>query len=101
MLTHTSGIRDFTKMKSLSDIAQKEMTPKMMVDFFKNEPVDFAPGEKFDYNNSGYVLLGYLIELVSGEKYEDYIRIHIFDKAGMSQSCYASDRKVIKNRAYG
>lgn len=101
LLTHTSGIKDFTKMKSLSDIAQKEMTPKMMVDFFKNEPVDFAPGEKFDYNNSGYVLLGYLIELVSGEKYEDYISTHIFDKAGMSQSCYASDRKVIKNRAYG
>lgn len=101
LLTHTSGIKDFTKMKSLSDIAQKEMTPKMMVDFFKNEPVDFAPGEKFDYNNSGYVLLGYLIELVSGEKYEDYIKKHIFDKAGMSQSYYASDRKVIKNRAYG
>ncbi|WP_338839303.1 serine hydrolase domain-containing protein [Flavobacterium ginsenosidimutans] len=101
LLTHTSGIKDFTKMKSLSDIAQKEMTPKMMVDFFKNEPVDFAPGEKFDYNNSGYVLLGYLIELVSGEKYEDYISTHIFDKAGMSQSSYASDRKVIKNRAYG
>lgn len=101
LLTHTSGIKDFTKMKSLSDIAQKEMTPKMMVDFFKNEPVDFAPGEKFDYNNSGYVLLGYLIELVSGEKYEDYIKKHIFDKTGMSQSYYASDRKVIKNRAYG
>lgn len=101
LLTHTSGIRDFTKMKSLSYIAQKEMTPKMMVDFFKNEPVDFAPGEKFDYNNSGYVLLGYLIELVSAEKYEDYIRAHIFNKAGMSQSHYASDRKIIKNRAYG
>lgn len=101
LLTHTSGIKDFTKMKSLGDIAQKEMTPKMMVNFFKDEPVDFAPGEKFDYNNSGYVLLGYLIELVSGEKYEDYIGKHIFDKVGMTRSCYASDRKVIKGRAYG
>ncbi|BAV06445.1 CubicO group peptidase, beta-lactamase class C family [Filimonas lacunae] len=101
LLTHTSGIKDFTKMKSLADIAQKEMTPKMMVDFFKDEPVDFAPGEKFDYNNAGYVLLGYLIELVSGEKYEEYIRGHIFDKVGMTRSYYASDRKVIKGRAYG
>lgn len=101
LLTHTSGIKDFTKMKSLADIAQKDMTPKMMVDFFKNEPVDFVPGEKFDYNNSGYVLLGYLIELVSGEKYEEYIRKHIFDKVGMTRSYYASDRKVIKGRAYG
>ena len=101
LLTHTSGIKDFTKMKALRDIAQKEMTPKMMVDFFKNEPVDFLPGEKFDYNNSGYVLLGYILELVSGESYEDFIEKHIFEKAGMNQSCYATDRQIIKKRAYG
>jgi CubicO group peptidase (beta-lactamase class C family) len=101
LLTHTSGIKDFTKMKSLSEISQKEMTPKMMVDFFKNEAVDFAPGEKFEYNNSGYVLLGYLIELVSGESYEAFIKKNLFEKAGMSQSCYASDRKVIHQKAYG
>lgn len=101
LLTHTSGIKDFTKMKSLGEIAQKEMTPKMMVDFFKNEPVDFAPGEKFEYNNSGYVLLGYIIEIVSGETYEDFIQKNIFDKAGMTKSFYASDRKIISDRAYG
>jgi CubicO group peptidase (beta-lactamase class C family) len=101
LLTHTSGIKDFTKMKSLRDIAQKEMSPKMMVDFFKNEPVDFAPGEKFDYNNSGYVLLGYLIELVSGGTYEDFIKENIFKKVGMNQSNYATDRLIINKRAYG
>ena len=101
LLTHTSGIKDFTKMKALRDIAQKEMTPKMMVEFFKNEPVDFKPGEKFDYNNSGYVLLGYIIELVSGETYEDYIKKHIFQKVGMNQSYYATDRQIIAKRAYG
>jgi CubicO group peptidase (beta-lactamase class C family) len=101
LLTHTSGIKDFTKMKALSDIAQKEMTPAQMVDFFKNEPVDFAPGEKFDYNNSGYVVLGYIIELASGETYEDFIKKNIFDIIGMTNSYYASDRKIIKNRAYG
>jgi CubicO group peptidase (beta-lactamase class C family) len=101
LLTHTSGIMDFTKMKSLSEIAQKEMPAKELVNFFKNEPVDFSPGEKFAYNNSGYVLLGYLIELVSGERYEDFIRKHIFEKIGMSHSSYASDRRVILKRAYG
>ncbi|NII84458.1 serine hydrolase domain-containing protein [Pedobacter sp. SG908] len=101
LLTHTSGIKDFTQIKSLGSIAQKEMTPKMMVDFFKNEPVDFAPGERFEYNNSGYVLLGYLIELVSGERYEDFIKKYIFDQVGMSHSYYASDRRVINQRAYG
>ncbi len=101
LLTHTSGIRDFTKMKNLGEIAQKEMTPRMMVDFFKNEAVDFKPGEKFDYNNSGYVLLGYIIEIVSGETYENFIRKYIFEKAGMNNSQYATDRKIISNRAYG
>ena len=101
LLTHTSGIKDFTKMKSLRDIAQKEMTPKMLVDFFKNEPIDFKPGEKFDYNNSGYVLLGYIIELVSGESYEDFIKKHIFQKVGMNRSFYATDRQLIFKRAYG
>ena len=101
LLTHTSGIKDFTKMKSLREIAQKEMTPKMMVDFFKNEAVDFAPGEKFDYNNSGYVLLGYIIELTSGETYEDFVTKKIFQKIGMSQSRYATDRQIINKRAYG
>ena len=101
LLTHTSGIKDFTKMKSLKDIAQKEMTPKMMVDFFKNEPVDFDPGEKFEYNNSGYILLGNIIELVSGITYEEYITENIFNKIGMSQSSYASDKKIIEKRAYG
>ncbi|NIF04232.1 beta-lactamase family protein [Chryseobacterium sp. Tr-659] len=101
LLTHTSGIKDFTKMKSLSTIAQKEMKPEAMVDFFKNEPVDFAPGEKFDYNNSGYVMLGFIIELVSGDTYENFIKTNIFDKAGMTNSYYASDRKIIPKRAYG
>lgn len=101
LLTHTSGIKDFTKMKSISDIAQKDMTPKMLVDFFKNEPVDFLPGEKFDYNNSGYVLLGHIIELVSGMTYGEFIQKNIFDKAGMKQSYYASDRQLIPNRAAG
>lgn len=101
LLTHTSGIKDFTKMKSIKDIAQKEMTPKMMVDFFKNEQVDFSPGEKFDYNNSGYVLLGYIIELVSGETYEDFVENNIFKKIGMTQSGYATDRQIISKRAYG
>jgi CubicO group peptidase (beta-lactamase class C family) len=101
LLTHTSGIKDFTKMKTIRDIAQKEMTPQMMVDFFKNETPEFAPGEKFEYNNSGYVLLGYLIELVSGKSYESFIENNIFSKIGMQHSLYASEKELVKNRAYG
>lgn len=101
LLTHTSGIKDFTKVKGLSEISQKEMTSQMMLDFFKNEPVDFQPGEKFEYNNSGYIVLGFIIEKVSGETYQDFILNNIFKKIGMEHSYYATDRKVIKDRAYG
>ena len=101
LLNHTSGIKDFTKIKALKDISQKEMTPKMMVDFFKNEKVDFLPGEKFEYNNSGYVLLGYIIELVSKESYATFLQKNIFEKAGMNHTLYATDRQIVKNRAYG
>lgn len=101
LLTHTSGIKDFTKMKALQEVAQKDFSPKQMVDFFKNEQVDFAPGEKFDYNNSGYVVLGYIIELVSGSTYKNYINKNIFEPAGMIHSRYADDAAIIKGRAYG
>ena len=101
LLTHTSGIKDFTKMKSLREIAQQDLTAKEMVDFFKNEPVDFEPGDKFEYNNSGYVILGYIIELVSGKTYEDFIRENIFEKARMSHSRYATETAVVDKRAYG
>ena len=101
LLTHTSGIKDFTKMKSINQIAQKDLSPKELIDFFKNEPIDFKPGEKFDYNNSGYAILGYIIELVSKQTYADYIQQHIFDKVGMKNSRYANDVAIIKNRAYG
>ena len=101
LLTHTSGIKDFTKMNVIKNIANKEMTPKMLADLFKNEPVDFLPGEKFDYNNSGYVLLGHIIELVSGETYENFIVNNIFKKIGMNESYYATDRQLINKRAYG
>jgi len=101
LLTHTSGIKDFTKMKTIMTIAKKDQTPKELVDFFKDEPVDFIPGEKFDYNNSGYVVLGYIIEIVTNDTYENFVEQNIFEKLGMNNSRYASDREIVKHRAYG
>ena len=88
-------------MSGISTIAKEELSSKELVDFFKDEPMDFDPGEKFVYNNSGYVLLGYIIELVSGESYEAFIENNIFEKLGMSDSRYAHYREIVYNRAYG
>ena len=101
LLTHTSGIKDYTKVKGLNAIAQKDLTPLELIDFSKNEPIDFVPGEKYKYNNSGYVILGYIIEKVTGQPYADFIEERIFKKLEMTTSQYASQREVIQNRASG
>ncbi|KRD59792.1 serine hydrolase [Flavobacterium sp. Root935] len=101
LLTHTSGIKDFTSMKSIKNIAREDLSPKELVDFFKDEPIDFKPGEQYKYCNSGYVLLGYIIEIVSGQTYRDFISERIFRKIGMNNTSYASHERIIKNRVSG
>ena len=101
LLNHTSGIKSYTSMSNFLSNARTDMTPLELIDVFKNEPMDFEPGEKFLYNNSGYILLGYIIEVVSGETYAEFLDNHIFKKLGMSNSYYGSMKKIIPNRASG
>jgi CubicO group peptidase (beta-lactamase class C family) len=101
LLNHTSGIKSYTSMDSFRELARTDMSPTELIDVFKNEPMDFDPGEKFLYNNSGYILLGHIIEVVSGQTYADFIEKNIFEKLGMSNSYYGSMSKLIKNRASG
>ena len=101
LLNHTSGIKSYTNMQSFISLARTDMTPTELIDKFKNEPMEFDPGTKFNYNNSGYILLGHIIEVVSGQSYEDFIQANIFDKVGMSNSYYGSMSKLIPNRARG
>jgi CubicO group peptidase (beta-lactamase class C family) len=102
LLTHTSGIKSYTSMKDWNaEMRKKDFTPEEMIDFFKNQPMDFAPGEKFQYNNSAYFLLGYIIEKASGKTYEEYLKETFFEPLGMSSSSYGNTSRVIKNRATG
>ncbi len=101
LLNHTSGIKSYTSMDSFMPLARTDMNPTEIIDKFKNEPMDFDPGEKFLYNNSGYILLGHIIEVVSGQSYAEFIQEHIFDKVGMTASYYGSMKKLIPNRAKG
>tara|TARA_R110002167_G_scaffold128570_9_gene310926 strand:+ start:1517 stop:2596 length:1080 start_codon:yes stop_codon:yes gene_type:complete len=101
LLTHTSGIKNFTSMKTLNAISKQDLSPLALIDFFKNEPLEFLPGEQFKYNNSGYVILGYIIENISGQPYASFVEEQIFKKLGMNDSQYASHTKVIQNRASG
>ncbi len=101
LLTHTSGIKNYTAMQTLGSITKKDLTPKQLINFFKNEPVNFNPGEQYKYNNSGYVILGYIIESITKQSYQSFVEQHIFNPLHMSSSYYGSSKRIIKNRASG
>lgn len=101
LLTHTSGIRDYSSIRDTINRGALEMTPKQMIDYFKNQPMRFAPGTKWEYSNSGYFLLGYIIEKITGGTYAEYIEQKIFTPLGMSASLYGSYIKLVKNRVNG
>jgi len=91
LLAHTSGIRSYTSMPEWLTVWRKDFALNELIDFFKNQPMDFAPDEKWLYDNSGYILLGAIIEKASGQPYEDFIRTKIFEPLGMKHSCYDRD----------
>lgn len=98
LLTHTSGIKAYTSMKEMNEIRKKDMTPNEVIDFFKNQPMDFVPGTKWKYNNSGYFLLGYIIEAITGKTYSAYLEDTFIKPLGLSDTYYGSDTRIIKNR---
>ncbi|MEM7085507.1 MAG: serine hydrolase [Bacteroidota bacterium] len=101
LLNHTSGIKSYTAMASFRELARNDMSPTELINVFKNEPMDFDPGEAYAYNNSAYIILGHIIEIISEMSYGDFVEQHIFKKLGMKNSHYGSMSKVIKNRASG
>ncbi len=101
LLTHTSGIKSYTGMERWTKLWRNDMTPMEMIDLFKNEPMDFAPGEKWEYNNSAYFMLGYIIEKTSGVPYPQFLEKNIFGPLGMKNSYFGSKSMIIKNRAQG
>ena len=101
LLTHTSGIQSYTDMPEWLPLWRKDMTPKELVDLFKDKPMQFEPGRSWSYNNSGFVLLGAIIEKVSGKTYEQFVDERIFKPLGMSSSYYGSTERIIPRRIPG
>jgi CubicO group peptidase (beta-lactamase class C family) len=101
VLTHTSGIPSFTGFPDYAKLEPFPATPVELVARFRDKPLEFEPGEKWNYSNSGYVLLGYLIEKISGESYEKFVRENIFTPLGMKDSGYDSNSAIIPHRASG
>ncbi|GIW51737.1 MAG: hypothetical protein KatS3mg081_1092 [Gemmatimonadales bacterium] len=101
LLDHTSGIPGYTEFPEFAELSMRKLPRDTLLALIGSKPLDFPPGEAMVYSNSGYFLLGLVIEKASGLPYEEYVRRHLFGPAGMQDSRYCSERAVIKRRAHG
>ncbi len=102
LLTHTSGIKSYTELKQVMvDQPEHEFSHQEMLDLVQNEPLAFEPGARADYCNTGYYLLGMIIEKVSGEDYCTYLSHECFEPLGLARTRCDSNTQIIKNRAQG
>ncbi|MBM3238951.1 DUF3471 domain-containing protein [Candidatus Poribacteria bacterium] len=101
LLTHTSGIHSYTSKPDFLKTVTVEVKPEELIESFKNDKFDFNPGEKWLYNNSGYFLLGYIIEKVSGESYADYLKKHLFEPLSMNDTGVHHWSAILEHEAAG
>lgn len=99
LLTHTSGIQNYTALPDFD--RRKDRSPQELIAVFKDRASDFEPGERFEYSNSGYVLLGAIIEALSGESYRSVLRDRILRPLSLRDTRYLFDEPIIKRRASG
>jgi D-alanyl-D-alanine carboxypeptidase len=102
LLSHTSGIRSYTSMgPRWARTMRMDLVPDSLVAIFAGEPFDFKPGEQWRYNNSGYFLLGVIIEKLSGKTYGRYLQDEFFTPLGLKGTVYCDQAPIIKRRAQG
>jgi len=102
LLTHTSGIPNHTEFEDFNKERRVyEYSILETIETFKSKSLRFNPGEKFDYSNSNYILLGYIIEQISKLSYSEFIEQNIFKPLNMTNSGFENPEKIIKNLAQG
>jgi D-alanyl-D-alanine carboxypeptidase len=102
LLTHSSGIQNYLGVPGLPDIAHAASShDEMNRIFFERLQLEFQPGETWSYSNSGYLLLGSIIEKASGKSYWEFLEERIFKPLGMNATRSSEPRAIIPNRASG
>lgn len=101
LLTHTSGIQSYTDLEEWLGLWRQDFALPELIGLFKDKPMRFEPGQRWAYNNSGYVLLGAVIEKASGRTYEEFIESRIFKPLGMTHSFYGNTERIIPRRIPG
>ena len=101
LLTHTSGVPSYTDSPEYGATMAKAVSVNEMIARFKDQPLKFTPGSRWDYSNSGYFLLGAIVERVSGMRYADFVAKNIFDPLDMKDSAYEGFERSGKKRVEG
>lgn len=102
LLNHTSGIHSYSDLPEVRiNTAPLKAPLKRLVELIATQPFELEPGERYRYNNSGYVLLGAVIEQVSGTRYRDFLKREIFDPLGMHRTAYWVDEPIVPKRVSG
>ncbi|WP_460940699.1 serine hydrolase [Spirosoma humi] len=102
LLTHTSGIPNYTNVpRFFETLARNPYTPQAFIKEFSNLPLDFEPGAKFNYSNSGYFLLGVIIEKVTGKSYATVLSENILKPAQLADTGYDLFSPILPKRAAG
>lgn len=101
LLTHTSGIPNVTRDPEFFLWKNSPATAQLMVDRFRDQPLDFPPGERYVYSNSNYLVLGLLIEKITGDRYGDFLRANVLDPLGLKESGLDANMTILPRRATG
>ncbi|RFU47596.1 serine hydrolase [Paraburkholderia sp. DHOC27] len=102
LLTHTSGIPSYTNLPDFSSrISLEERTPRAVMELTRDQPLECVPGEQFRYSNTGYTLLGSVLESITGQTYADFLHDEFFEPLGMRDSGYEHTTQIIERRADG
>src|SRR4051812_2796282 len=102
LLNLTSGIKSYTSLgPKWQRVMRLDLATDSLIAMVANEPFDFKPGDKWRYNNSGYFLLGMIVEKVSGKPYGQYLKDEFFTPLGLKSTIYCDQAPLIKHRAQG
>ncbi|HET9209436.1 MAG TPA: serine hydrolase [Thermoanaerobaculia bacterium] len=101
LLTHTSGIPSYTGLPEWYPHIREDLKPADVAALFRDKPLEFNPGERWAYDNSGFFLLGMIVEKASGKTYEQFVEEEIFRKLGMAHSRYGHSEEIVPLRAAG
>ena len=101
LLSHTSGLPEYLDAMEEDHTIDKPARFDQLMAHVTGKPLDFAPGSRWAYSNTGYALLGRIIETVSHESYRHYLQTHLLDPAGMTKTYTVADEPHLANRAIG